>query len=75
MADHDQLPELYTQREVDKTRRRQRWLGRFEGGAAVAAVGVILSLLGSWVPTALVLVVVGYVVYRLLAKPKDETEA
>ncbi len=69
MTDIDQLPELYTQREVDKTRKRQRMLGRAEGAAAIVAAGAVFNFLG-WIPTILVVAVVGYVLYRLVARPK-----
>ena len=69
MTETDQLPELYTQREVDKTRKRQRLLGRVEGAVAIVAAGAVFNLVG-WIPTILVIAVVGYVLYRLVAKPK-----
>ena len=72
MRDFDNLPELYTQREVDRSRSRNRWLGRVEGAMGVVAISAIMNLLG-WIPSLLVLVVAGYVVWRLLRKP-DETE-
>lgn len=72
-VDSDLLPELYTQREVDKARRRQRTLGRIEGVAAVVAAGAIFNLLG-WLPTLLVLGVAGYLIYRFLLKPKKNPE-
>jgi len=71
MSEPNQLPELYTQREVDKTRKRQRMLGRFEGAAAIVAAGAIFNFVGS-IPTLLVLGVVGYVLYKILAKPKPD---
>ena len=73
MAEIDRLPELYTQREVDKKRKRQRLLGRVEGAAAVVAAGFVWSLLG-WIPTVLVIAVVGYVLYRIVSKPKTIAE-
>lgn len=69
MAKFENLPDFYTQREVDKTRRRQRNLGRLEGAAVIVAGGMIMNLLG-WIPTVLVLAVVGYVLYRIV-KPKN----
>lgn len=69
MTSKDQLPARYTQREVDKTRKRQRMLGRAEGAAAILAAGAVFSLVG-WIPTILVIAVVGYVLYRLVARPK-----
>ena len=71
-AESDLLPELYSRREVDKTRRRQRTLGRVEGVAAVLVVGGIFNFLG-WIPTVLVLGVVGYLLYRFLVKPRKSS--
>jgi hypothetical protein len=73
MNDFDNLPDLYTQREIDKARRRHRWLGRVEGGAGIIAFGAIMNLVG-WIPTVLVVAIVGYVLWRLLSKktPGDE---
>ncbi|WP_420634183.1 hypothetical protein [Candidatus Palauibacter sp.] len=71
-VDSDLLPDLYTQREVEKTRRRQRTLGRIEGVGAVVAAGAIFNFLG-WIPTILVLGVVGYLVYRFVAKPRKSS--
>ncbi len=72
-VDPDLLPDLYTQRELDKTRRRQRTLGRIEGVAAVVAAGAIFNLLG-WIPTILVLGVVGYLIYRFVVKPRKSSD-
>ena len=72
-VDSDLLPDLYTQREVDKARRRQRTLGRIEGVAAVVAAGAIFNLLG-WIPTILVLGVAGYLIYRFFLKPRKSSD-
>ena len=73
MADYDQLPDLYSQREIDKTRRRQRLMGRAEGAAAVVIAGAVFNLLG-WIPTILVIAVVGYGLYKLVSKSKKTSE-
>ena len=73
MAEMDKLPELYTQREIDKTRKRQRLMGRAEGGGAVIVAGAVFNFLG-WIPTVLVIAVVAYGLYRLLAKSKSPKE-
>ncbi|WP_419949257.1 hypothetical protein [Candidatus Palauibacter sp.] len=72
-VDSDLLPDLYTQREVDKVRRRQRTLGRIEGVAAVVAAGAIFNLLG-WIPTILVFGVAGYLIYRFFLKPRKSSD-
>ncbi len=73
MAEFDNLPELYTQRELDKTRRRQRLMGRIEGAGAIIVAGTVLNFLG-WIPTLLVLGLAGYVLYRVLSKPEGEAD-
>ncbi|WP_419167084.1 hypothetical protein [Candidatus Palauibacter sp.] len=72
-ADSDLLPDLYTQRELDKARGRHRTLGRIEGAAAVVAAGAIFNFLG-WIPTILVLGVVGYLIYRFFVKPRKSSK-
>jgi hypothetical protein len=72
-TDQEYMPELYTEREVTKSRKRNRWLGRVEGAGGVIAAGMVWNLLG-WIPTLLVLAVVGYVVWKLVAKPKPGIE-
>lgn len=69
MKDLDNLPELFTQREIDRARGRHRWLGRAEGAGLVIAVGALARFI-HWIPSLLVLGIVGYVVWRLLAKKK-----
>lgn len=73
MKDLDNLPELFTQREIDKARSRHRWLGRVEGAGAVVAVGALASLI-NWIPSLLVIAVVGYVLWRLLSGSKKTPE-
>lgn len=73
MAKFENLPDFYTQREVDKTRRRQRNLGRVEGAAVIVAGGLLIQFL-NWIPGLLVLSVVAYVLYRVL-KPKKPDDA
>ena len=73
MRNFENLPELFTQREIDKTRRRHRWLGRVEGVAGIVAFGAIMNLVG-WVPSLLVLAIVGYVVWKLLSKRSSGDE-
>lgn len=75
MRRSDYVPELYTEREITRTRRRHRLIGRLEGAGAVIAAGMIWNLLG-WIPALLVLGLVAFVVYKLVAKdPKDPGDA
>jgi len=69
----DQLPELYTNRDLARARRRGKIVGWLQGGAAVLLFGIGYSLIG-WIPTLLVLGLVGFVVYRLLRKPGGEED-
>jgi len=73
MADINQLPEIYSQREIDKTRKRQRLLGRAEGVGAVIVAGAVFNMVG-WIPTILVIAVVGYGLFKLLSKNKKNSE-
>ena len=70
MRDFDQVPDLYTEREIDKARQRHRWMGRVEGAVGIVAIGAIWNMLG-WIPSLLVVVVVGYVLWKLLSGNKD----
>ncbi len=40
---------------------------------AIVAAGAVFNLLG-WIPTLLVIAVVGYVLYRLVARPKSKSD-
>ncbi len=65
----EHLPELYTDRDLTRARRKAKAVGWVQGGGAVLAVGVVYSIIG-WIPTILVLGVVAYGIYRLLRSPK-----
>jgi hypothetical protein len=65
----EHLPELYTDRDLTRARRKAKAVGWVQGGGAVLAVGFVYSIIG-WLPTLLVLGVVAYGVYRLLRSPK-----
>lgn len=69
MRDTDYVPELYTERDIVKTRRRHRLVGRIEGAGAVVALGVLWSVL-PWLTGAVLVAVVGYVIYRLVVGSK-----
>ena len=73
MTDFDDLPELYSHREIDKTRRRHRLFGRIEGALAVVAFGAVMNLVG-WIPSVLVLGIVGFVVWKLVSKSKSGSD-
>lgn len=69
MSSSDHVPELYTERDIVKTRRRHRLVGRLEGAGTVVALGVLWNFL-PWLTGALLVAVVAWVVYKLVAKPK-----
>jgi hypothetical protein len=66
MRDFDQVPELYTDRDIGKARKRHRWMGRVEGAVGIVAFGAVWNLLG-WIPSLLVVVIVGYVLWKLVS--------
>jgi hypothetical protein len=69
MMDRDYVPELYTERDIVKARRRHRLVGRIEGAATVIGLGVLWNFL-PWVTGALLVAAVGTVIYKLVSKPK-----
>lgn len=71
--DTEQELTLYTERDLERARRRGRAAGWLQGAGLIIAGSFVLKLLG-WIPTVLVLGVVGYVLYRLFSgnkKPGD----
>ena len=66
---------LYTERDLERARRRGRAAGWLQGAGLVIAGSFVLKLLG-WIPTVLVLGIVGYVLYRLFSggKKADDSE-
>lgn len=71
---NDYLPELYTDRDLIRARRRGKVIGWLQGGTAVLLFGIGYSLIG-WIPTLLVLGVVGFVVYKLVRASKGGDES
>lgn len=69
------LPEkIYTERDVTRARRKGKAIGWLQGGGVVVGGALILNFLG-WIPTVLVLIVIGYGLYKLLSKkPSDRDE-
>ena len=64
---------LYTERDLERARRRGRAAGWLQGAALVIAGGFVLKLLG-WIPSVLVLGVVGYLLYRLFGRGKESSD-
>lgn len=65
------LPELHTDRDLVRARRRGKVVGWIQGGVAVLLLGIGYSLIG-WIPTLLVLGLIIFVVYRLLRRAGGE---
>lgn len=72
MRGSDYVPELYTEREITRARRRHRLLGRLEGAGALIVAGMVWNLLG-WIPTLLVIGLAAFVVYKLVAKDRKDS--
>lgn len=70
---NDYLPELYTDRDLTRARRRGKVVGWLQGGTAVLLFGIGYSLIG-WIPTLLVLGLVGFVAYKLVRGSKGGDE-
>jgi hypothetical protein len=71
---NDYLPDLYTDRDLTRARRRGKVVGWLQGGTAVLLFGIGYSLIG-WIPTLLVLGLVGFVVYKLVRGSKGGGES
>lgn len=69
------LPEkIYTERDISRARRKGKAVGWLQGGGVVIGGALILNFLGSMWPIV-VLVVVGYGLYKLLSKkPSDRDD-
>jgi hypothetical protein len=66
---NDYLPELYTDRDLTRARRKAKAAGWVQGGGAVIAIGFVYNLIG-WIPTLAVLALVAFGIYKLVSKPK-----
>ncbi|HSM07022.1 MAG TPA: hypothetical protein VK858_20515 [Longimicrobiales bacterium] len=55
----------YSEKELSRIRTRSKAVGWIQGGATVFLGGLLLRMIG-WIPAVLIVVVVGYVVYKLL---------
>ena len=65
----DYLPELYTDRDLVRARRKAKAVGWVQGGGAVIAIGFVYNLIG-WIPTVAVLALVAFGIYKLVSRPK-----
>ena len=65
------LPEkIHTDRDLERAETKGRVIGWLQGGIVVLVGGMILNVVG-WIPTMVIVGVVGYVAYKMLSKSKD----
>jgi hypothetical protein len=62
----DNLPELYSQKDVENARTKGQVIGWVQG-AVVGIAGMILLGLVGWIPTLAILGVGGFVLYKLFS--------
>ena len=61
----------YSEKELARIRTRSKAVGWIQGGATVFLGGLLLRMIG-WIPAVLLVVVVGYVVYKLLGGDSED---
>jgi hypothetical protein len=68
------LPEkVYTQKELTRAKTTSKVVGWLQGGGVVLGGAILWSMLG-WVPVAVGVAAVGWVLYKLMSKPKAQEE-
>jgi hypothetical protein len=68
------LPEkTYTEKDLARVKTTSRVVGWLQGGLVVL-VGALLWNFVRWIPIALGVIVVGWVLLKLLSRPKKEEE-
>ncbi len=68
------LPEkTYTEKDLTRVKTTSRVVGWLQGGLVVLA-GALLWNFVRWIPIALGVVVVGWVLLKLLSRPKKKEE-
>ncbi len=68
------LPEkTYTEKDLTRVKTTSRVVGWLQGGLVVL-VGALLWNFVRWIPIALGVIVVGWVLLKLLSRPKKEGE-
>ena len=68
----DNLPTLYSQKDVDNARTKGQLIGWVQG-ALVGIGGFLLLGLVGWIPTLAILGIGGFLLYRLLSGPSKES--
>lgn len=79
MTDLEGLPgegaiTLHTDGDLERARNRGKLVGWIQGGVAVVVGGILLQMIG-WIPSVLVIGLVGYGLYRLLSGGKKGTDS
>ena len=68
------LPEkTYTEKELTRAKTTGRVVGWLQGGAVVLGGAILWNLMG-WIPVIIGVVVVGWVLMKLLSRPKKQEE-
>lgn len=64
------LPEkVYTEKELTRAKTTSRVVGWLQGGGVVLGGAILLNLMG-WIPVVIGLVAVGWVLFKLMSRPK-----
>jgi len=68
------LPEkVYTQKELARAKTTSKVVGWLQGGGVVLGGAILWNILG-WIPVAVGVAAVGWVLYKLMSKPKAQEE-
>ena len=67
----DNLPTLYSQKDVENARTKGQIVGWVQG-AVIGIAGMLLLGLVGWIPTLVILGVGGFVLYKLLSGPSKK---
>ena len=66
------LPEkTYSETELTRAKTTSKVVGWMQGAGVVFGGAVLLNLLG-WVPVLIGLFAVGWILYKMVSRPKDE---
>lgn len=68
------LPQIYTDQDLARARKKGKIIGWIQGGAIVIGAGFVWNLVG-WIPTVLIIGGVAYLGYKLLAGPSKGPDA
>ena len=69
------LPEkTYTEKDLTRAKTTSRVVGWLQGGLVVLAAALLWNFV-RWIPIALGVIVVGWVLLKLFSRPKKEEES